>query len=175
MCIRDSNTVDEQKRMENWGGNWLVTYLELEEGANLAGLEKKFPDYLRKHMGEENAKQYELFLQPLAEVHANSTDITHDYVNFQKFDRSYTYIFSIIALIVLVIACVNFMNLSTARSTGRAKEVGIRKSVGAQRFQLAGQFIGESVLLAFSALVLAVAVVKLTLPYLCLLYTSRCV
>jgi putative ABC transport system permease protein len=158
------NTDNARERMNNWGGNWLVTYLELEQGTDLATLEKKFPAFLKKHAGE-NAKFYELFLQPLADVHANSTDITHDYVNFQKFDRSYTYIFSIIALIVLVIACVNFMNLSTARSTGRAKEVGIRKSVGAQRFQLAGQFIGESVLLAFSALVLAVVVVEFTLPY----------
>ncbi|WP_373331022.1 ABC transporter permease [Salmonirosea aquatica] len=159
------STVTTPNHMNNWGGNWLVTYLELEQGTDLAALEKKFPAFLEKHMGE-NMKFYELFLQPLAEVHANSTDITHDYVNFQKFDRSYTYIFSIIALIVLVIACVNFMNLSTARSTGRAKEVGIRKSVGAQRFQLAGQFVGESVLLAFTALVLAVGLVKLTLPYL---------
>ncbi|WP_373515241.1 ABC transporter permease [Persicitalea sp.] len=151
--------------LENWGGNWLVTYLELEKNTDPAALEKKFPAYLGSHMSEEGAKQYELFLQPLAEVHANSTDITHDYINFQKFDRTYTYIFSIIALIVLVIACVNFMNLSTARSTGRAKEVGIRKAVGAQRFQLAGQFVGESVLLAFSALVLAVIVVKVALPY----------
>ncbi|GHB54867.1 ABC transporter permease [Persicitalea jodogahamensis] len=151
--------------MNNWGGNWLVTYLELEKGADIAAMEKKFPDYLKGHMSEEGAKQYELFLQPLTEVHGNSTDITHDYMNFQKFDRTYTYIFSIIALIVLVIACVNFMNLSTARSTGRAKEVGIRKAVGAQRFQLAGQFIGESILLAFSALILAVVLVLVTLPY----------
>ena len=158
------STVTTPDHMNNWGGNWLVTYLELTQDTDLAALEKKFPAFLEKHMGE-NSKFYELFLQPLADVHANSTDITHDYVNFQKFDRSYTYIFSIIALIVLVIACVNFMNLSTARSTGRAKEVGIRKSVGAQRFQLAGQFIGESVLLAFFSLVLAVAIVKLTLPY----------
>jgi len=158
------STVAKPDYMNNWGSNWLVTYLELERGANLAGLEEKFPAFLKKHAGEE-AKFYELFLQPLAEVHANSTDITHDYINFQKFDRTYTYIFSIIAFIVLVIACVNFMNLSTARSTGRAKEVGIRKAVGAQRFQLAGQFVGESVLLAFTALGLAVAVVELTLPY----------
>ena len=150
--------------MNNWGGNWLVTYLELEQGTDVARLEKKFHAFLKKHAGE-NAKFYKLFLQPLAEVHAHSTDITHDYINFQKFDRTYTYIFSIIALIVLVIACVNFMNLSTARSTGRAKEVGIRKAVGAQRFQLAGQFVGESVLLSFAALVLAVTVVKIALPY----------
>lgn len=158
------NTIIKPDFAGNWGGNWLVTYLELAAGANVAGLEKKFPSFLKKHMKGDGWKYYELFLQPLADVHAKSVDITHDYVNFQKFDRTYTYIFSVIAIIVLIIACVNFMNLSTARSTGRAKEVGIRKSIGAQRFQLAGQFIGESVLLSLIALILAVSLVKLVLP-----------
>ncbi|MCF2488306.1 ABC transporter permease [Dyadobacter sp. CY347] len=158
------STVTRPDYMDNWGGNWLVTYLEVAPGANIAALEKKFPAYLGRHMSKEGASYYELFLQPLADVHAKSTEITHDYINYQKFDRSYTYIFSVIGIIVLVIACVNFMNLSTARSTGRAKEVGIRKSIGAQRFQLAGQFIGESVLLSFVALVLAIVMVKLLIP-----------
>ncbi|GAB2790204.1 ABC transporter permease [Rhabdobacter roseus] len=158
------STITGPENMENWGGNWLVTYLELAPGTDRAALEQKFPDYLKRHMKNDGWKFYELFLQPLSDVHAQSVDITHDYINYQKFDRSYTYVFSIIAIIVLVIACVNFMNLSTARSTGRAKEVGIRKAIGAQRFQLSVQFMGESVLLAFMALVLAVLLVKLVLP-----------
>ncbi|MGG7663013.1 ABC transporter permease [Dyadobacter sp. BHUBP1] len=158
------STIAKPDFMKNWGGNWLVTYLELAPGTDIAKTEKKFPAFLKKHMEEGRWKFYGLFLQPLDEVHAQSVDITHDYVNYQKFDRRYTYVFSIIAAIVLIIACVNFMNLSTARSTGRAKEVGIRKSIGAQRFQLAGQFIGESVLLALFALMLAVAIVKLVMP-----------
>lgn len=158
------STITKPDYMNNWGGNWLVTYLELAPGADIAALEKKFPAFLERHMEKESASHYELFLQPLADVHAKSTDITHDYINHQKFDRSYTYIFSVIAIIVLIIACVNFMNLSTARSTGRAKEVGVRKSIGAQRFQLAAQFLGESIMLAFMALVLAVIMVKLLLP-----------
>ena len=157
-------TIIKPDYMNNWGGNWLVTYLELAPGANIAALEKKFPAYLGRHMSKEGASSYELFLQPLTDVHGRSTEITHDYINYQKFGRNYTYIFSVIGIIVLVIACVNFMNLSTARSTGRAKEVGIRKSIGAQRFQLAGQFIGESILLAFMALVLAILMVKLLIP-----------
>lgn len=157
-------TTDRPQNMENWGSNWLVTYLELGQGVNMSELEKKFPAFLKKHMKEDGWKYYELFLQPLADVHAKSTEITHDYINAQNFDRTYTYIFSIIAVIVLVIACVNFMNLSTARSMGRAKEVGLRKAIGAQRFQLAWQFIGESVLLSFIALILAVILVKLVLP-----------
>ena len=114
--------------------------------------------------GNDNWKFYELFLQPLKEIHAGSTAITHDYQNYKKFDKKYTYIFSIIAIIILAIACINFMNLSTAKSAERAKEVGVRKSIGAGRPQLAVQFIGESVLLALMAMVLAVVLVKTFLP-----------
>lgn len=158
------NTVAKPDFMENWGSNYLNTYLELAEKTDVASLERKFPAYLKRHMKDEHWKHFKLFLQPLADIHAGSTDITHDYVNYQKFDIRYTYIFSIIAAIVLIIACVNFMNLSTARSAGRAKEVGIRKSIGARRAELARQFIGESVLLALLALVLAVAMVWLLMP-----------
>ncbi|GAB3916338.1 ABC transporter permease [Larkinella terrae] len=159
------NTFVKADAMNNWGGNWLVTYLELADNTNIAALEKKFPAFLKSHMNGEGWKFYELFLQPLRDVHDNSTAITHDYINYQKFDQSYTYIFSVIALIVLLIACVNFMNLSTAKSSGRAKEVGIRKATGAERPQLAAQFIGESILLSFIALIFALLLVKLFLPY----------
>ena len=159
------NTWVGPEAMTNWGGNWVVTYLEIDKKADLAALHKKFPAFLKKYMSNENWKHYELFLQPLADVHAKSVDITHDYHNYQKFDSKHTYLFSVIALIVLVIACINFMNLSTAKSAGRAKEVGIRKSVGAERFQLSFQFISESVLLSIIALVLAVLLVQLFLPY----------
>jgi putative ABC transport system permease protein len=139
-----------------WGGNWLNTYFELAPNTDVAAMEKKFPAYLKRHLNGEGYKYYELFLLPLKEVHANAADIGLDYVNFEKFDGKYTHIFSIIALIVLVIACINFMNLSTARSAERAREVGIRKSIGALRSQLSLQFLSETVLLALLALVLAI-------------------
>ena len=152
--------------MNDWGGNWLNTYLELTSNADVAALQKKFPAYLKKYMTRNDGwKNYELFLLRLRDVHAGASDIGLDYINYQKFDKNYTNIFSIIAIIVLVIACVNFMNLSTARSAERAREVGVRKSVGAQRFQLSLQFIGETVLLSLIALVLAVLLVQLILPY----------
>ena len=150
----------------SWGGNWLVTYLELSDKANTGKLEAQFPAFLKKHLDERAAKQYELFLQPLKDVHSNSTDITHDYVNYQKFDKSNTYAFIIIALIVLGIACMNFVNLSTARSLSRAKEVGIRKTIGAARLQLAQQFIQESLLFTAIAMLLALLIAGLFLPYL---------
>jgi len=158
------STIYRPRMMENWGGNWLVTYLVLAPNTDVAAMEKKFPDYLKRHMREDGWKYYELFLQPLKDVHANSSDITHDYINYQKFDKKHVYIFSVIGLIVLIIACINFMNLSTARSAGRAKEVGVRKSIGAKRGQVAFQFLVESVLIAMMALVLAIGLAKLLLP-----------
>jgi putative ABC transport system permease protein len=159
------STIAGPDNMNNWGGNWLVTYLELQQGTDIASLEKKFPSYLKKYMANgEGWKFYELFLQPLNKVHDSSADITHDYINYKKFDKRYTYIFSIIAIVILVIACINFMNLSTARSAERAKEVGIRKTVGAGRYQLASQFLGESVLLSVMAFIIAIIIVKLSLP-----------
>ncbi len=160
------NTIYKPDWMNNWGGNWLNTYFELAPNTDIAALEKKFPDFLKKYMtGGDGWKYYELFLLPLKDVHDRSADIGLDYINYQKFDRNYTRVFSIIALIVLIIACINFMNLSTARSAERSREVGIRKSIGAQRFQLLGQFMGETILLSLFALVLAVTLVELALPY----------
>ena len=160
------NTIYKPDWMNGWGGNWLDTYFELAPNANVSDLEKKFPAYLKKYLAKnDNWKHYELFLLPLKEVHANAADIGLDYINYQKFDRKYTNIFSIIGLIVLIIACVNFMNLSTARSAERAREVGIRKSIGASRWQLAGQFIGESVMISVLALLIALIFVKLSLHY----------
>lgn len=155
-----------QPWMNNWGNNWLNTYLELVPGTDVAAMEKKFPAYLKKYMSQDdNWKSYELFLLPLKDVHANAADIGLDYINHKKFDKNYVRIFSIIAIIVLLIACVNFMNLSTARSAERAREVGVRKSIGAHRYQLASQFLSETVLLSLIALILAILFVELCLPY----------
>jgi putative ABC transport system permease protein len=160
------SSIFDPEMMNNWGGNWLDTYFELAPNTNTAALEKKFPAYLKKYItGYDGWKFYELFLLPIKEIHAGATDIGLDYINYQKFDKKYTNIFFIIGLIVLLIACINFINLSTARSAERAKEVGIRKTVGAGRWQLSVQFISESVILSLLALMLAIAMVKLLLTY----------
>ena len=157
-------TIESPDWMNNWGGNWLNTYLELAPNTDIAALEKKFPAYLKRHMTNENWKNYELFLLPLSKVHGGASDIGLDNFNYQQFDENYTNIFFIIALVVLLIACVNFMNLSTARSAERAREVGVRKSIGAFRWQLSIQFIGESIMLSFIALFFAVILVKAFMP-----------
>lgn len=155
-----------QPWMNSWGSNWLNTYVELAPGTDVAELESQMPAFLKKNMSDGDGwKYYELFFTPLKEVHSSTTDIGLDYLNYQKFDRQSTNLFIIIAVVVLVTACINFMNLTTARSAERSKEVGIRKSIGAQRNQLAVQFLGETVLLSLLALVLAAGMVKLCLPY----------
>jgi putative ABC transport system permease protein len=164
-ALMSFNTIYKPDWLKWWGGNWLDTYFELAPNTNVAALEKKFPNYLKKHLNGDGWKYYELFLLPFRDVHANAADIGLDYLNYQKFDKNYTNIFSAIALIVLLIACINFMNLSTARSAERAKEVGIRKSIGALRSQLGAQFLGETVLLSLIALVFAAGLVALALPY----------
>lgn len=159
------NTIINKRMSNNWGGNWLSTFLVMSPNTDIKAFEKKMPAYLKKHMNGDGYKYYELFYLPLKDVHANSADIGLDYLNYQKFDKNITNLFLGIALIVLVIACINFINLSTARSAERAKEVGIRKSIGAQRVQLALQFLGETVMLSLIALVVAVVLVEIALPF----------
>jgi putative ABC transport system permease protein len=163
-ALTSFNTFIKPAWSNMWGGNWLNTYFELAPNTDIAAMEKKFPAYLKAHLQGDGWKYYELFLLPLKDVHASAADIGLDYVNYQKFDKNYTNIFSVIALIVLLIACINFMNLSTARSAERAKEVGIRKSIGALRSQLGTQFLSETVLLAVLSLILALGLVALVLP-----------
>lgn len=158
------STIERPDWMNNWGGNWLNTYLELAPNTNIVAMEKKFPDYLKKHMSGDDWKHYELFLLPLKKVHGGANDIGLDNFNYQQFDESYTNLFFIIALIVLLIASINFMNLSTARSAERAREVGVRKSIGAFRWQLALQFISESIVLSFIAMAIAIVLVFIFLP-----------
>jgi putative ABC transport system permease protein len=163
-ALQSFNSIYKPIWMDRWGELGVNTYVELAPHTDIAALEKKFPAYLKKHPVGDKQIQYKLFLQPLRDVHANSVDFVDDNINFQKFDKRYVRIFIALALLVLLIACVNFMNLSTARSAERGKEVGIRKSIGALRSQLGVQFLGETVLLSLIALVIALLLVSLVLP-----------
>jgi putative ABC transport system permease protein len=157
-------TIDSERLRNSWGTNSFNTYLLLKSGADVAQLQGKFPDFVGRYLGEESRDTYQLYLQPLSDIHLGSAHITHDYHNFQKFAGDYVSIFAMLGVFVLLIACVNFTNLATARSASRAREIGIRKTVGAKRVQLLKQFVGESVLSAFFALILALLIVELFLP-----------
>jgi putative ABC transport system permease protein len=160
-------TTTQRDFNDQWGSNWMTTYLYLQPNANTKSMEEKFPAFLSRHIDDPQINNYyKLFLQPLNEVHLVSNDIEHDYINYRKFNGSYLIIFYVIAGFILLIAAVNFMNLTTARASHRWKEIGVRKTIGAKKFQLFGQFIFESVLLAGFALVVAVLLDVIFIPIL---------
>jgi putative ABC transport system permease protein len=147
--------------MESWGSNNYYTYLRLPEGYDPANLEAQFNDFLVRHWNEDAESSSALGLQLLTDIHLTS-DRDGEWQTNGSIATVYT--FSAVALFVLLIACINFMNLTTARSTQRAREVGVRKVVGAKRSQLIAQFMGESIMLTAFAMLLAVAIVELALP-----------
>lgn len=150
-----------------FGSNYMNTYFVLNDQADLDDMASRYPDYLSRQMDNEDINDYyQLFLQPLAEVHLASNDIEHDYNNHRKFNGTYIDVFVLIGVFILIIASVNFMNLTTARATTRAKEVGVRKTIGALRNQLFFQFILESTLMATIAFVLAIGINFLATPFL---------
>ncbi len=140
------------------------TYVLLSEGHDHRALEQKLPDFIARYIGDEVRQTTRYILQPLTRVHLYSHwDLGSQFTEYS--DIKQVYAFGLVASFILVLACVNFMNLSTARSSSRAREVGLRKVVGASRQQLIGQFLGESVLMALTAMMVALAVVELLLPW----------
>ncbi|EED31747.1 ABC transporter, permease protein [gamma proteobacterium NOR5-3] len=147
--------------LTNWGSNNYFTYIRLPAGYDPQRLSSRFDDFLVKHRGVDAPSGTALGMQRLTDIHLTSNRDSEWRTNGSL---STVYTFSAVAMVVLLIACVNFMNLTTARSTQRAREVGIRKVVGANRGQIIRQFLGESVLLTAFAMLLAVALVELVLP-----------
>jgi putative ABC transport system permease protein len=168
--------LDEAKRLV-WYSNNFQTYLLLRSGADVKQLESKFTELVVKHAMPQMAEllggdftmekfiaagnKMEYTLQPLSDIHLKSSLQGEFEPNF---DIAYVYLFVAIALFILIIACINFMNLSTARSANRAKEVGIRKVMGSFRSHLMRQFLTESILLTFISILLAVLFAYLLLP-----------
>lgn len=151
----------------DWGGNFLVTYIQLHPNVDYKQLESKFAEWMIRWTGQPDINERtSLYLQPFNEVHLGSSDVEHDYQNYRKFNGKYLGIFSMAGLFILLIASVNFMNLTTARASHRWKEIGVRTSVGARKQQLFGQFILESMVLALIALGVAVVLDVLFLPVL---------
>ncbi len=156
----------QETDLTRWGGNSYYTYVLLQDGADPRALEAKLVAFIAKYEAERGWKHEgrhsRYFLQALTRIHL------HSRVNFDMGvigDARFVLLFASIAVLVLVIACVNYMNLATARSLKRAREVGLRKVVGAGKAQLIGQFIGDSVALTFIALVLSVGFVLAVLPF----------
>ena len=147
--------------LQNWGEGSNYSYLLLPEGYDYKQLEARLPDFGTENIDEMFNQYGEFFLQPLTDIHLKSQLRGEIEPNG---DILYVYIFAAVALFILLIASINYMNLATARSANRAKEVGMRKVLGAFRQQLVTQFLGEAVLLTFIALVLAAGLAFAFLP-----------
>ena len=158
------NFLASSMRRRDWIDHDYYTYLLLQNAQAADELETELPNFIERYMGEQFKSleaQAKLFLQPLTDIHL------HSHLEFEissNGDIRYVYLFLIIAFFVLILACINFMNLSTARSATRSKEVGLRKVVGANRTQLIRQFMGESILLALVALLFATVLIEVSLP-----------
>lgn len=153
------NSLDEWEMHENQ-----YTYIRLHEYASPAGLEAQLPAFLERHKSgrfSESTKVLRPSLQPLLDIHLHSH---RDSELEPNGDYRYVALFLIIAFLIPLIACINFVNLATARSAMRAREVGVRKVMGANRLQLLGQFLGEAVVMAGIAMIVAVGLAHLTLP-----------
>ncbi len=151
----------------SWAGNnYCYTFIKLSPDAHAADLEKKLPAFLNKYGGDQMRSMgmtKSLHLQPLLKMHTTA-GVEHEMVN--PASSSFLYIMILIAVLIQVIACINFMNLSTARASKRAKEVGVRKVVGAGRFALVKQFLAESMFLALLGILIALPLLFLAMPLL---------
>ncbi|MBL7903892.1 MAG: ABC transporter permease [Bacteroidales bacterium] len=151
--------------MKGWGSNSLVTYVSLDSPSSQSVIEKAFPEFLKKHVfsTDEGWEFLEMYLQPLPDVYLRSKHIKFQMVSAMG-DINLSVAFSVIAVLILLIACVNYINISIARSVKRSREVGVRKVLGADRQSLIYQFISESFILTLLASLFSVGFIELALP-----------
>ncbi|MFQ5606173.1 MAG: ABC transporter permease, partial [bacterium] len=158
-------TVASRLNLDNWGWTGFYSYVKLRPNVNPQEFEKKIRKIAHNYIGEaldELGIEFILFLQPLRDIHLHSN--IHREIK-PPGDSTYVYIFSVVGILVLIVACINFMNLTTARAGKRAKEIGVRKVMGAHRLQLISQFVGEFIFMTLIALALAILLIELILPY----------
>jgi putative ABC transport system permease protein len=170
-----SSSSAEHLKSTEWLNNYLHTYLIINANASVADVEAKFPGLIEKYVGpeierfmggtieqmKEQGGSFGYYTTPLTDIHLKSKS-QHDMQPGGNI--TYVYVFGAIGLFIIVIACINFMNLSTARSAGRAKEVGLRKTLGSLRSQMIGQFMSESLVYSLIAVLLAVGFCYMLLP-----------
>lgn len=172
--LMSTSSADHLKSTE-WLNNYLHTYIVLEKNTVLSSVTEKFDDMVVKYVGPEierfmgvSIKQmkeqggaFGYYTTPLKDIHLKSVS-QHDLE--PGGNLTYVYLFSAIGVFIIVIACINFMNLSTARSAGRAKEVGLRKTLGSLRSQMIGQFLAESMIYSLITVLLAIGLCYLLMP-----------
>ena len=161
-ALASFSTLEKESWTNSWARNSFWTYILLRPETSAVNLEAKFPAFIGAHIERSDAQEvFKYFLQPLRDIHLHSKLISEFGVNN---DISVIYIFSGIAFFILIIAAINYINLSTARSSLRMREVGIRKVMGANRKQLVYQFLGEALIFTFLALGSALLLMWISLP-----------
>jgi len=163
--IRPITVYETEDFFKVWINNSMFVYALLDNNVKKEQLEQRFPKFMDKYMGKDMERMgahFTLSLTPLKDIYFEDAS-TFD--NVKHGDKKVVYIFLSIAVLILVIACINFMNLSTIRAVERSKEVGLRKVMGALRNHLVWQFIGESVLLTLISTILAVGLLQLLVPF----------
>ena len=150
----------------DWTSNSFTTYLVLDKHADVAKATQKLNQLVAANRTNDNSGKSTFGLQSLPSIHFHSAGIEGDNTRSErKGNLTYIYVFSIVAIFVLLIACINYMNLTTARFANRGKEIAVRKVAGAARTSLVSQFLAEALVMAVFALLLALALTKLALPY----------
>jgi putative ABC transport system permease protein len=163
--LQESIYPDTKNYVNNWGNNSWRTFVQLNDNANVESVNAKIKDVVLDHFADDKIMQAS---KPKIELFPMSKwRLYTDFENGKNVGGyiKYVRLFGILGLVVLLIACINFMNLSTARSSKRAKEIGIRKVVGSLRKQLIGQFLSESMLITVIAFLLSLVIVFFALPY----------
>nr|NQU93707.1 FtsX-like permease family protein [Bacteroidota bacterium] len=155
---------------QQWFNNSYRNYFMLHENSDIEKVKARLPEFTDQYLFggtyaemSQKGNKWELYLQPLTSIHLNS-NLRGEFEPNGK--REYVYIFLVVSIFILIIACINFINLATAKSGNRAKEVGLRKTVGAQKWDLIKQFMSESLLTSFFSLAIALLLVELTLVFL---------
>jgi putative ABC transport system permease protein len=164
LCSFETYAQENKRDMQNWLFINNYTYILLQKGYDHKHLEQKLPEMVEKNIGpmlKYVKGEYQLTLMPLTQIHLHSNLMQEISGNS---DIVYVYIFSVITFFILAIACINFMNLSTARSANRAREVGLRKVLGANRGKIIVQFLAESVFTSLIALIIGLLLLELALP-----------
>ncbi len=149
----------------DWVTNSFATYVKLKPGQDKTSYENKLTQLVKQNYPSDKEFKSTFTLQPLADIHLYSSEIQDYQVNNSGFTPFYIYMFSVVALLILLIAALNYMNLSTAAAYKRTKEIGTRKTLGAGKASLIGQFMGEATMLSLISLVIAVALLQVIMPF----------
>lgn len=169
LLFSESSMTGQQYRdfiNRDWTSNSFTTYLVLDKNAEVTKATEKLNQMVVSNHTNDNIGKRKLDLQPLTSIHFHSAGIEGDNTRSERNGNlTYIYVFSIVALFVLLIACINYMNLTTARFAQRGKEIAVRKVAGAARANLVSQFLSEAFVMTVLALILALALTKLILPY----------